>query len=50
MQEYYNGVKDLVVDVADIRESVYIFDCNDCIIRVNGKTSAITIGQFTYLG
>lgn len=45
MQEYQVGNRDIVIDIKDIKETVYIFRCENSLIRINGKVNSIAIGK-----
>jgi adenylyl cyclase-associated protein len=41
--------RDLVVDQVELRHSVYIFNCINCIVYIKGKLNQVTIGKRSYL-
>jgi adenylyl cyclase-associated protein len=45
LQEYQVGNRDLVIDIKDIKETVYIFRCENSLVRINGKVNSIAIGK-----
>jgi adenylyl cyclase-associated protein len=34
------------IDKTEIKHVVYIYNCHDCTIKVNGKINALTVGYF----
>uniref|UniRef100_A0A383VPJ4 C-CAP/cofactor C-like domain-containing protein n=1 Tax=Tetradesmus obliquus TaxID=3088 RepID=A0A383VPJ4_TETOB len=43
--EWQVGQKELLVNVADPKQSVYIYNCSDCVVQVKGKCNAISIDK-----
>jgi adenylyl cyclase-associated protein len=43
MVEYQTGKKDLVIKDADMKQTVYMFKCVDCVLTIKGKINAITL-------
>jgi len=43
MVEYQTGKKDLVIKDADMKQTVYMYRCVDCVLTVKGKINAITL-------
>jgi adenylyl cyclase-associated protein len=41
--EYQTGKKDLVIKDAEMKQTVYVYKCVDCVITVKGKINAITL-------
>lgn len=41
--EHHAGNKDIVIDKTDPRHTVYIFNCNNCVVQVKGKVNAVSI-------
>uniref|UniRef100_A0A7E4ZX44 Adenylyl cyclase-associated protein n=1 Tax=Panagrellus redivivus TaxID=6233 RepID=A0A7E4ZX44_PANRE len=41
--EYHKGNKNIVVEIADIKQTVYIFRCEDSVIQIKGKVNSITL-------
>ncbi|WIA37219.1 hypothetical protein OEZ86_014170 [Tetradesmus obliquus] len=43
--EWQVGQKELLVTVIDPKQSVYIYNCSDCVVQVKGKCNAISIDK-----
>lgn len=41
--EYYKGKQDLVVEITDMKQTVYIYKCEGCLIQINGKVNSVTL-------
>ncbi|KAI6205327.1 Adenylyl cyclase-associated protein [Aphelenchoides besseyi] len=41
--EYHKGNREIVIQVADMKQSVYVFRCENSIIQVKGKVNSITL-------
>lgn len=48
--EYQIGVKDLLIDECDPRQTVYIFGCKDSVLQIKGKVNNITVDKCTKMG
>ncbi|KAI3769777.1 hypothetical protein L6452_00890 [Arctium lappa] len=44
------GVKDLVIDDCDPKQTVYIFGCKDSVLQIQGKVNNITVDKCTKMG
>ncbi|KAI3809776.1 hypothetical protein L1987_19376 [Smallanthus sonchifolius] len=44
------GVKDLLIDDCDPRQTVYIFACKDSVLQIKGKVNNITVDKCTKMG
>lgn len=43
LQEYFVNDPNIVLDVADKKQTVYIYRCENSVIKVNGKANSITL-------
>merc|ERR1712210_386032 len=34
---------DIVVDITDLKQTVYLFKCTGCVVKVNGKCTNVTV-------
>lgn len=41
--EYHKGNRNIVVEIADMRQVVYIYKCVDCVVQIKGKANSITM-------
>uniref|UniRef100_A0A0B7AU63 Adenylyl cyclase-associated protein n=2 Tax=Arion vulgaris TaxID=1028688 RepID=A0A0B7AU63_9EUPU len=41
--EYHKGNKNIVLNEVDLKHSVYIYKCDDCVITVSGKINSIVV-------
>lgn len=41
--EYFTGKKDLMIQDTEMKQTVYVYRCTDCVITVKGKVNAITL-------
>jgi len=41
--EYHKGNKNIVIEIADMRQVVYIYKCTDCVVQIKGKANSITM-------
>ncbi|KAI8926844.1 adenylate cyclase associated N terminal-domain-containing protein [Entophlyctis helioformis] len=48
--ENFDGKTDVVVEVKEIRQTVYIYNCKNSTIQVKGKANAITVDKCTKTG
>lgn len=48
--EHHTGNRDLSVEITDVKQSVYIYNCSECTIQVNGKLNAITVDKCNKTG
>ncbi|KAI6173525.1 Adenylyl cyclase-associated protein [Aphelenchoides besseyi] len=42
-KEYHKGNREILIQVADMKQSVYVFRCENSIIQVKGKVNSITL-------
>lgn len=45
--EYHKGNKTIVLDKVDMKQSVYIYKCDDSVIQIKGKVNSIAIDACT---
>nr|KAG5691024.1 hypothetical protein BaRGS_021235 [Batillaria attramentaria] len=43
--EYHKGNKNIVLDNTELKQTVYVYKCTDCVIQVKGKVNSITLDQ-----
>jgi adenylyl cyclase-associated protein len=43
--ENFVGNRNIVIDRVELRHSMYIFNCTDCVIHVKGKLNQISLGK-----
>ncbi|CAJ0935156.1 unnamed protein product, partial [Mesorhabditis belari] len=43
--EYFKGDPNITVNVTDKKHTVYIFKCEGCTVRINGKCNSVTLDQ-----
>jgi len=48
-QEYQKDNRNLVISETEMKQTVYIYKCENCTIQVKGKVNAITVGQCQWL-
>ena len=48
-QEYQKDNRNLVISETEMKQTVYIYKCENCTIQVKGKVNAITVGQWQWL-
>uniref|UniRef100_A0A8C4WSZ4 Adenylyl cyclase-associated protein n=1 Tax=Eptatretus burgeri TaxID=7764 RepID=A0A8C4WSZ4_EPTBU len=41
--EHYENNNNLLIDQTELKQVVYIFNCNDCTVQVKGKINSITV-------
>ncbi|VDD90801.1 unnamed protein product [Enterobius vermicularis] len=41
--EYYKDEQNIVVEITDMKQTVYIYKCENCVIQVKGKVNSITM-------
>ena len=41
--EYHTGNKNIVIDNANLKQTVYVFKCNDSVVNVKGKVNSIVL-------
>ncbi|KAK8518786.1 hypothetical protein V6N13_017947 [Hibiscus sabdariffa] len=44
------GIKNLVIDDCDAKQSVYVFGCKDSVLQIHGKVNNITLDKCTKMG
>ncbi|KAL4280235.1 hypothetical protein GQ457_03G002770 [Hibiscus cannabinus] len=44
------GVKNLVIDDCDAKQSVYVFGCKDSVLQIHGKVNNITLDKCSKMG
>lgn len=44
-QEHQEGNKNIEVADTNIKQTVYAFKCNNCVIKVKNKLNSITLGK-----
>lgn len=44
-QEYQHGNKNVVIQDTEMKQTVYIYKCENSTIHVKGKVNAITLGE-----
>lgn len=45
MIENQNNNNNVVVEKTDIRHVVYVYNCQNSTIKINGKVNAVTLGE-----
>ena len=45
LQEYHHDNKNIIISETEMKQTVYIFKCDNCTIQVKGKVNAITMGE-----
>jgi len=45
VQEYQKDNRNLVISDTEMKQTVYIYKCENCTIQIKGKVNAITLGQ-----
>ncbi|KAL3158071.1 hypothetical protein ABBQ32_011678 [Trebouxia sp. C0010 RCD-2024] len=48
--ENHTGNRSLILDQTDAKQSVYIFNCSNCTVQVQGKVNAITLDSCSRTG
>ncbi|KAK4469383.1 hypothetical protein MN116_006940 [Schistosoma mekongi] len=41
--EYFNSVKNLQIVITEPKQTVFVYNCNECIIQINGKANSIML-------
>jgi len=41
--EHHKGNKSITVEIVDITQVVYIYNCVDCVVQIKGKANSITM-------
>lgn len=45
LQENFEQKHDLVIEETELKQVVYIFDCNNSTLQVKGKINSIIVGE-----
>jgi len=45
--ENHKGKKDLVVEIDNPKQGVYIYKCTDCVVTIKGKSSSVALDSCT---
>lgn len=43
--EFQKDKKDIVIEVDNPKQSVYIYKCTDCVVQIKGKINAFVVGK-----
>ena len=49
VQEFQKDNKNVVISETEMKQTVYIYKCENSTIQVKGKVNAITVGQLIFL-
>ena len=47
--ENFTNDQTIVIDKAELKHVVYVYNCNQCTIQIQSKVNAVTIGKFCFL-
>lgn len=47
LKENFEQKHDLVVDETELKQVVYVFNCNNSTLQVKGKINSIIVGELT---
>ena len=50
LQEHHRGNKDIVIDRTELKHTVYMYKCVDCVIHVKSKIHSIILGEKSSTG